>query len=257
MSQGLCILSVLPHPLPVRNRSVSSGSDAIVSQFLAAAIVATWAGIHFTTILGHSADGLGWAAIASIVAVQTWLSAGLFIIAHDAMHGSLVPGRPGRNRAIGRLVLMMYAGLDYDRMLPAHHQHHRHTGTAADPDFCMASPRRATTWFLRFFGNYYSHVQLVRITAMALVYMALGASFLDIAVFWAVPALLALAQLFVFGTYLPHRHGDDEFADHHRARSGAGGIVSLISCFHFGGYHHEHHLNPGTPWWRLPSLRRS
>ena len=257
MSQGLCILRVLPHPAVVRNKSVPTGSEAIVSQALAAIIVVVWASIHFATILGHSADGLGFAAIALIVAIQTWLSAGLFIIAHDAMHGSLVPGRPGRNRVFGRLTLMMYAGLDYDRMLPAHHRHHRHTGTAADPDFNVSSPSRPMAWFLRFFGNYYSHVQLVRITVVALLYMALGADLFDFAIFWAVPALLALVQLFVFGTYLPHRHGDDDFADHHRARSGAGGIVSLISCFHFGGYHLEHHCNPGTPWWRLPSLRRS
>jgi len=257
MSQGLCILRVLPHLVFVRNKLVPAGSDAIVSQSLAVIIVVVWASIHFATILGHSADGLGLAAIALIVAVQTWLSAGLFIIAHDAMHGSLVPGRPRRNRAIGRLVLMIYAGLDYDRMLPAHHQHHRHTGTAADPDFNVSGPRRPVAWFVRFFGNYYSHVQLVRITVVALLYMGLGADIRDIAIFWAVPALLALVQLFFFGTYLPHRHSDNDFADHHRAQSGAGGILSLISCFHFGGYHLEHHRNPGTPWWRLPSLRRS
>ncbi len=255
MSQGLCIPSLLSHPLPVRNVSVPRAREAVVSQLLAAAIVIAWLGVHFATILGGVADNLSWPAIAAIIAVQAWLSAGLFIIAHDAMHGALVPGRPRRNRAIGRLTLMIYAGLDYDRMMPAHHQHHRHTGTADDPDFCATNPRHAPAWFLHFFGNYYTHVQLVRITVVALVYLAMGANLLDITIFWALPALLALVQLFVFGTFLPHRHGESDFVDHHKARSGPGGLVSLISCFHFGGYHHEHHLNPGTPWWRLPSLR--
>ncbi|MFA9473554.1 MAG: fatty acid desaturase [Filomicrobium sp.] len=27
--------------------------------------------------------------------------------------------------------------------------------------------------------------------------------------------------------------------------------MSLLTCFHFG-YHHEHHLQPDVPWWRLP-----
>jgi beta-carotene ketolase (CrtW type) len=241
----------------MRNESAPASRDSLASQALAAMIVAAWAGIHIATIFGNAVDGLGWAATLVVVIVQTWLSTGLFIIAHDAMHGALAPGRPRRNRVIGRVALMMYAGLDYDRMMPAHHRHHRHTGTSDDPDFSVASPRRPGAWFVQFFRNYYTHVQLVRITVVALVYIALGAQLIDFAIFWAVPALLALVQLFVFGTYLPHRHGAIPFADHHRARSGVGGIVSLISCFHFGGYHHEHHLHPGIPWWRLPSLRRS
>ncbi len=241
----------------MRNNRALADRDGIASQMLAALIVVSWFGIHVATIFGGAANGMGWAAIAAVLAVQTWLSTGLFIIAHDAMHGALVPGRPRRNRAIGRAALMMYAGLDYDRMTPAHHRHHRHTGTADDPDFSVASPRRPGPWFVQFFKNYYTHVQLVRITIVALVYMALGAQLIDFAIYWAVPALLALVQLFIFGTYLPHRHSTIPFSDHHRARSGAGGIVSLLSCFHFGGYHHEHHLHPGTPWWRLPSLRRT
>ena len=72
-------------------------------------------------------------------------------------------------------------------------------------------------------------------------------------VFWALPALLSSVQLFYFGTFRPHRHDDSPFADDHNARSnGFGWLASLLSCFHFG-YHHEHHLAPQVPWWRLPS----
>ena len=232
--------------------------DGLVSQWLAAAIGVTWLSVHWLTIFGKGVADWPVAALVAVVLVQTWLSTGLFIVAHDCMHGALAPGRPARNRAIGRLALMIYAGLDFDRMLPAHFAHHRHVGTAADPDFHAPAPRALVPWFVGFFGNYYSHIQLVRITVAACAYMLLGATLLNIAVFWAVPAILALMQLFVFGTFLPHSHRDDDFVDRHRARSvGPGGLVSLLGCFHFGGYHHEHHASPQTPWWRLPTLRRS
>lgn len=230
--------------------------DGIVSQGLAVAIAAAWLALHFFTIFGPAVGDWPAIELVALLLVQTWLSTGLFIIAHDCMHGALAPGRPARNRAIGRFALMIYAGLDFDRMLPAHFAHHRHVGTVDDPDFHAPAPRALVPWFLGFFRNYYTHMQLVRITVAACVYLLFGANLVNIAVFWAVPAVLALMQLFVFGTYLPHRHGEHAFPDRHRARSvGPGGLISLLGCFHFGGYHHEHHANPQTPWWRLPTLR--
>ena len=65
------------------------------------------------------------------------------------------------------------------------HLHHRHVGTVDDPDFSAAHPRSAPRWFLRFFRTYYTHAQLGRITAVAIGYLLLGASLLDIAVFRA------------------------------------------------------------------------
>ncbi|MDP1027001.1 fatty acid desaturase [Sphingomonas sp. KR1UV-12] len=192
-----------------------------------------------------------------IVLLQAWLSTGLFIVAHDCMHGSLAPGRPSLNTVVGTLCLGAYAGLSYGALLPKHHAHHAAPGTPEDPDFHAGAPRRALPWFVSFFRNYYTHGQLVRITLAAVVYLILGASLLNIVVFWALPALLALAQLFVFGTYLPHRHDSRPFADRHNARSNTlRPALSLLTCFHFGAYHHEHHLSPGTPWWRLPAFRR-
>jgi beta-carotene/zeaxanthin 4-ketolase len=193
-----------------------------------------------------------------IVILQAWLSTGLFITAHDCMHGSLAPGRARLNKLVGGICLGAYAGLSYSKLLPKHNAHHAAPGTAEDPDFHSAAPNQALPWFASFFRNYYTHGQIVRITAAAIVYLLLGASLLNIVVFWAVPALLALGQLFVFGTFLPHRHKNEPFADRHNARSSKlRPVVSLITCFHFGAYHHEHHLNPGTPWWLLPALRRT
>jgi beta-carotene/zeaxanthin 4-ketolase len=229
---------------------------AKVSALLAAMIAAAWLAIHIGGIFFWSwTPALVPAAIA-MVAVQAWLSTGLFIIAHDCMHGSFAPGRPRINRAVGTVSLAAYAALSYGALLPKHMSHHTAPGTADDPDFHHSAPRRPVAWFLRFFRNYYTHGQIGRITVAAIIYLLLGASLLNIVIFWAVPAVLALVQLFVFGTYLPHRHTDEAFADDHRARSNARShLGSLLTCYHFGGYHHEHHLSPATPWWRLPAVR--
>jgi beta-carotene ketolase (CrtW type) len=232
--------------------------DVRINFGAAGAIMSAWVAIHLGAIFTVDLAAAPWLLVAALVLVQTWLSTGLFIIAHDCMHGSLAGPGNRWNRRIGRLALMIYAGLDYDAMRPAHIAHHRHVGTASDPDFDADSPTSPLRWLVTFFMGYYSHIQLVRITVMAVAWMALGASLFNIVVFWAVPALLALLQLFFFGTFLPHRHEERAFADAHRARSvGPGGIWSVLSCFHFGGYHLEHHRFPQLPWWRLPDAPRA
>jgi beta-carotene ketolase (CrtW type) len=229
-----------------------------ISILLAAAIGAGWAAIHIGGIFFWQ-----WSVGSSLLAmllvlVQAWLSTGLFIIAHDCMHGSYAPGRPSLNTIVGTICLGAYAGLSYRALYPKHHAHHAAPGTEADPDFNPSAPRDVWSWFFRFFRGYYTHAQIVRITVAAVVYMLLGASLINIVVFWAIPALLALVQLFVFGTYLPHRHDAAPFADAHNARgNGLSTAASLATCFHFGTYHHEHHLSPMTPWWRLPRARGS
>ena len=232
--------------------------DTRSSILLAAAIGTAWVALHVGGIFFWRWS-LGTAPLAVVVMlIQAWLSTGLFIVAHDCMHGSLAPGRSRVNTAVGTACLAAYAGLSYAALLPKHHAHHAAPGTDGDPDFHAAAPRHALPWFVSFFRNYYTHGQILRITVAAVIYMLAGASLVNIVAFWAMPALLALAQLFLFGTFLPHRHGESAFADAHNARSSAlPPLASLITCFHFGAYHHEHHLNPGTPWWRLPGVRNS
>ena len=223
---------------------------------LAAVIAVAWSVIHIGGIFAFPLTSATWPLAVPLVLLQTWLSTGLFITAHDCMHGSFAPGRPQRNRLVGRISLMMYAAIDYDRMLPNHFAHHRHVGTAEDPDFDAANPTRAVPWLRHFFGGYYTHWQLARIVLILSAYQLLGATLLNCLVFWAVPALLALLQLFYFGTFLPHRHDHEPFADRHNARSnGMSPLLSVLTCFNFGGYHHEHHLHPHVPWWALPHTR--
>ena len=227
------------------------------SLLLAAAMGAAWLAIHIGGIFFWQWQVATAPVAMLLIVVQAWLSTGLFIVAHDCMHGSFAPGRRAWNAVVGTLCLGAYAGLSYRALYPMHHAHHAAPGTEHDPDFHAAAPTRALPWFVHFFRGYYTHGQILRITLAAVVYMLLGASLLNIVLFWAVPAVLALAQLFLFGTYLPHRHGETPFADTHNARSNSlSPLASLATCFHFGAYHHEHHLSPQTPWWQLPRIKR-
>ena len=233
-------------------------SDTRTSLLLAATIAGLWLLVHFGAIFFWQWTYVTAPIAIVLILVQAWLSTGLFIVAHDCMHGSMARSRPRLNSAVGTACLAAYAGLSYARLVPKHHLHHAAPGTVDDPDFYAGAPREVIPWFVSFFRSYYSHAQILRITAAAIVYVLLGASLFNIIAFWAVPALLALGQLFVFGTFLPHRHSDRPFADFHNARSNAlSPFASLLTCFHFGAYHHEHHLSPGTPWWKLPQRRNT
>ena len=201
-------------------------------------------------------DTLPIAVAVATVLVQTWLCVGLFIVSHDCMHGSLAPGRPAVNRWVGRIALFLYACFSYDRLLPAHHRHHRRPGSEADPDFHPAGRGGFWPWFAHFLKYYFGWREFLLLGAVVTLYaVLLGTGVWRALAFFALPAMLSAVQLFYFGTYRPHRRDEAGFADRHNSRSdGFPWLVSLLTCFHFG-YHHEHHLSPTTPWWRLPALR--
>ncbi|SNT24798.1 beta-carotene ketolase (CrtW type) [Noviherbaspirillum humi] len=233
--------------------------QSCIGMGLAAAILAAWLCLHIAGIFFFRPAEAPIAALL-LVAIQTWLSVGLYIVAHDAMHGSLCPARRDLGDAVGTLALALYACFSFRRLLPKHHAHHRNPGSADDPDFAPASPSRAAAWYGRFLATYVSRREVLLMLARVGIYLLLGAQLENIVLFFALPGILSSIQLFYFGTFLPHRHQSgyqgSRFPDRHRSRSNDYGyLMSLLTCFHFG-YHHEHHLEPGMPWWRLPALRR-
>ena len=237
--------------------SSRDGRQTAVGLALAAAVVGAWLAVHVLAVYRLRLAGPGLVLAPALVALQCWLSVGLFIIAHDAMHGSLAPRRTRLNRAVGRVALLTYGGIWYDDLVARHFAHHRSPGTAEDPDFYGDGAVGLWRWYGRFFRQYLSWGQVLRmgILADAEIWL-LHAPPLNLVLFWAVPALLSSLQLFYFGTYLPHRREAEAFADRHRTRSNAYPyLASLLTCFHFG-YHHEHHDDPSVPWWCLPAVRR-
>lgn len=233
---------------------MSAARQTAIGIALALAVIGAWAAVHGYALFLYELGRSSLIAAALLLAAACWLNVGLFIIAHDAMHGSLAPQRPGVNRLFGRVALALYAGFWFDDLRKSHFAHHRRPGTADDPDFTTHG--RLLPWYNAFLRRYFGWPQFLTLAAVTVALRLAGAPMSNILLFWAAPAVLSSLQLFYFGTYLPHRAGEEDFADDHRARSNAfGWLASLLSCYHFG-YHHEHHLAPHVPWWRLPAERR-
>lgn len=183
------------------------------------------------------------------VLLQTHLYTGLFITAHDAMHGLVAPNKP-LNKAIGRVAAGLFAFNWYDRLLPRHHNHHDHVASENDPDYHDGKHPGFWRWYLRFAVQYITLWQIL-LMAISFNLLKLILPTVPLVVFWIAPSILATFQLFYFGTYLPHK-GEHAPDNPHKARSQRPNhLWAFLSCYFFG-YHYEHHHYPWLPWWKLP-----
>jgi len=199
-------------------------------------IVGGWAAVHLYSLFAHNLSAPLWQTF-GLIALQCWLYTGMFIVAHDTMHGSLFKSDK-TNALIGTAIMFIYAGFNWRKMREAHHAHHDNSGTQDDPDFNADNPHSFWPWYMKFFWQYFGVRQVAILFGFTIAYILLGAPYLNI------------------GTYLTHRH-KDTFLDYHNARTNDFPFwLSLLTCFHFG-YHHEHHLFPHEPWWRLPARKQA
>lgn len=182
------------------------------------------------------------------ILVQMHLYTGLFITAHDAMHG-LVSSNKTLNKFTGSLAALLFSFNSYGRLFPKHHEHHRHVATAEDPDYHPSG--RFVRWYLSFIGQY---VTIWQFLLMAVTFNILKLFFptSNLVVFWMIPAVLSTFQLFYFGTYVPHRGENNN--PHRSSTQSKNHLWAFATCYFFG-YHYEHHDSPGTPWWRLWRLK--
>lgn len=152
---------------------------------LAALICGGWAALHVWGVFFQPLTGAGLWLAPVVILMQSWLGAGMFIVAHDAMHGSLAPGRPRLNFVIGQACVGAYAAFDYRKLRDAHHGHHRAPGTADDPDFHADQPGAFWPWFARFFTTYFGLKELAILTVVFWVWLLVfKASPLNLALFW-------------------------------------------------------------------------
>lgn len=215
----------------------------------AVAVVTAWALVQTVVLLGPP-------PVLVLLPLLVVLSVGLFITAHDAMHGSVAPDHPRLNDAIGRLAAGLYAGFSFAHLKARHLRHHRDPTGPDDPDHPRV-PGGPVGWYLAFMVEYATGAQLLRAAAAWWVL----AAFLPeprVLIGWVVPALLASVQLFAFGIYRVHHDPPGGWgADPYRARSERfPRWLSWLTCWHFG-HHREHHRHPHLPWWALPDAPRA
>ncbi len=219
--------------------------QTITPKFLAPFSATLIVGLWFTTLGYALQTPLHPIAVKTVLLIWaiTHLFTGLFITAHDAMHGTASSNRT-LNEWIGRLTVILYATFSYKKLYTNHHLHHQHVHTNGDPDYHQGN---FFAWYFSFMKHY---VSLLQIVFMAIIFNLLSFIFPqeNVVYFWLIPALLSTLQLFFFGTYLPHK---GEHANVHHSRSFMNNhLLAFVTCYFFG-YHYEHHDSPGTPWWLL------
>lgn len=181
------------------------------------------------------------------ILVQMHLYTGLFITAHDAMHGT-VSSNKKVNNFIGQLCTALYAVFPFKKLSIKHHEHHKYVHTDNDPDYYHGS---FLGWYVTFIKEYISWWQIV---LMAVIFnvLKLWIAEINLMLFWVLPSLLSTLQLFYFGTWLPH-HGS-HINKHQSRTQNKNHVRAFLSCYFFG-YHYEHHDSPGTPWWKLWKMK--
>jgi beta-carotene/zeaxanthin 4-ketolase len=186
------------------------------------------------------------------ILLQGYLYTGLFITAHDAMHGTVSKNK-FINKSIGSISTLLFAGLSYNKLIKNHFKHHKNPGQESDPDFYLKS-QNFFIWWIIFLIRYTTILQLL---IMAVMFNVLKIWFDESAIllYWVLPAFIGTFQLFFFGTYLPHKYPHTENMKPHNARTQRKNhLWAMLSCYFFG-YHHEHHSSPATPWWMLYKLK--
>jgi beta-carotene ketolase (CrtW type) len=241
---------------------IAPGRRPPKSLLLSGGLVLAW--VLSLAVLPFSASvQRPWWLVLALVLLRTQLQTGLFIVAHDAMHRLIWPQRPRCNDAIGSLALALYAALPFRYCRRQHQRHHRLPASGLDPDFPADRRAGAWRWYRQFMARYLSCGQLLCLVA-AWVLLALSvvrctsasppAAAAAVLQFATLPLLLSSLQLFVFGTYLPHRCQRLPERQPHPHSLDLPPWLSLLACFHFG-YHREHHDNPGLCWFELPAER--
>ncbi len=190
------------------------------------------------------------------LALQVFFNTGLFIVAHDAIHQSLLPKHRKINNFIGGLAFFLYGGFLWEKMRTNHLAHHTNPVSDNDPDYALNSDERFFPWLWSFMVRYYSWTNYFLMYIHVGLAWFISGSFLKMFIMFAIPTWLSALQLFIFGIYLPHKTPKGGHKHPWRAVTLDYPVwLSFITCYHFG-YHQEHHDHPHLPWWRLPIARR-
>lgn len=228
--------------------------ESNTAVFIAATIIGLWA-ISLVVLLSLDITQFNFLMLLPIIFWQTFLYTGLFITAHDAMHGVVFPKNTKVNHFIGSLCLSLYGFLPYQKLLKKHWLHHHNPASEIDPDFHNGKQKNFFAWYFHFMKGYWSWTQIIALTSIYnIVHYVFHIPKDNLTYFWVIPSLLSSLQLFYFGTFLPHSEPESGYSEPHKAQTISRPIWwSFITCYHFG-YHEEHHEYPHVSWWQLPEI---
>ena len=229
-------------------------TKAYIGLIIAFSIIATWA-ISLGISININLQETNILLILILILWRTFFQTGLFITAHDAMHGVIFTKNSKINNFVGNLSVILYAFFSYKKLLKRHWEHHQNPASELDPDYHNGKHKNFFSWYFYFMFRYWSWL---RFAGMTIAYHSVRIIFdipeINLLLFWAVPLLLSSIQLFYFGTYLPHREPLEGYQNSHRTKSIYRSLFwSFITCYHFG-YHEEHHKYPYISWWELPKM---
>jgi beta-carotene ketolase (CrtW type) len=221
-------------------------SNVTLGALFLAAIPAAFALVH-----AHP-----WAMVLTIP-VNACVFTGLFIFAHEAIHGTLVPEFPALGHVLGRLFATVYALVDYDLLRANHWKHHGHVASDADPDFDPSG--RLLVHGFRFMRRY---LRWYSVPLLALVGHLLGQAGYSAAMIGAyvAPVLLSTLVVFTVGIHLVHhpvllaRHagGDPQRS----VCIDLGRVGSALVILNFN-VHWNHHAHPRLSWRELGAMREA
>ncbi|WP_392408042.1 beta-carotene ketolase CrtW [Chlorogloeopsis fritschii] len=238
----------------VEFKQIVPKKDSIAGLIVALLIITIWAASLSVLLYFDVTKFSNWLIPIAII-WQTFLYTGLFITAHDAMHGAVYRKNIKINNFIGSLSVILYAFFSYRQLLKKHWLHHHHPASENDPDFHDGQRINGIFWYFHFMKEYWSWHQFIGMTIIFnLAKYTLQISNQNLILFWIIPPILSSIQLFYFGTFLPHREPKEGYVRPHCAQTIPLPVFwSFITCYHFG-YHQEHHEFPQVPWWQLPSV---
>lgn len=147
-------------PIITLNSKLTSSATDRISVFLAVTILVCWAVLLWINLFLVVEN---WYVKFPLIILQTYLFTGLFIIAHDAMHGNIHSNK-AINDGIGQICLWLYAAFSFSALWHKHKLHHAKVGTEEDPDY---SKHGFWRWYFGFMWPYFSWKQLA---LMALVF---------------------------------------------------------------------------------------
>jgi len=238
----------------IKATRIVRSENTFLGIIIAFAVIGIWA-TSLTFLLSLDISNVPTLWLLPAMSWQTFLYTGLFITAHDAMHGVVFPRNPKFNNLVGSIVLLLYGLFSYKELLKKHWLHHHHPASDLDPDFNDGKHRNFFAWYFHFMMGYWSWIRLIGLMIIFnVVTYTIHIPEKNLILFWIIPSIVSSVQLFYFGTFLPHREPEGGYKNIHCAETNPlPAIWSFITCYHFG-YHKEHHEHPNVPWWKLPEV---